>query len=298
MHIDSPSHVFRCLCHYCGKGFSFQYELDKHLLRHHRSKATAAKANSVRHCGQEFVDMATITQHLKAMVRPRPTSPPAPTLGRKVACQECGRTFARKADLQQHQDHTKKHRSTDHKNGVTCKECRRTFACTADLQNHQKATGHEPLKDLIYAASHGYRDAPALTCVACRECRKAFACEADLQQHQHSLKHRGVSDLIPVACEVCQKALIRKGDLQSHQEAFQHNPLSDLSRSVGESPLSMARSSSWSTLTGDIDARCSTFPNSRSVSETSDATGPDEDGTVTPCTIRTPSSGSSVLSVD
>lgn len=34
MHIESSSHVFRCLCRCCGKGFSFQYELDKHLLRH------------------------------------------------------------------------------------------------------------------------------------------------------------------------------------------------------------------------------------------------------------------------
>lgn len=305
-HLESPSHVFRCLCRCCGKGFSFQYELDKHVLRHvpryscygcrlyfkdrrlvfqhcchcgrvlkgqsqinrhccvcgrvlgaqlpidrhccgcgrthkghvaleqylqdqhykpseSRSKPTAAKANSVCHCEYKFVHTVIPAQHLGNMVYTRPGSPPAPKFGMKVACQECGRAFALKADLKQHRDHTR-HQRTDDVISVPCQECRRTFACRADLQNHQKATGHEHSEVLNYSASHVQQDAPAPICVACKKCCKAFACEADLQRHQQSLNHHGVSDLIPVACGVCQKAFIHKEDLQSHQKALKHKP--------------------------------------------------------------------------
>ncbi len=119
------------------------------------------------------------------MVHTRPNGPPAPTFERKVACQECGRTFARKADLQQHQDHTR-HQRIDDLTGATCKGCRKTFACSADLQTHQKSTRHEPVEDRTYGLIYTHQDAPALTSVACIECRKTFACKANLQQHQQS----------------------------------------------------------------------------------------------------------------
>lgn len=367
MHIESSSHVFRLLCRCCGKGFSFQYELDKHLLRHipryicyccqqyfkdkravnehccncgrvlgaqsqidrhccvcgrlhkgqvapdqhlqdkhckppgSRSKPTAAKANSVCHCGQELVDTATLAQQHIPLVQTRPNSPPAPTFERKVACQDCGRTFARKADLQQHRDHTR-HQRIDDLTGATCKGCRKTFACSADLQNHQKSTGHEPVEDRTYGLIYTHQDTPALTSVACRECRKTFACKANLQQHQQSTKHRGVSDLIPVAWKVCRKAFTHKGDLQSHQEALEHKPLSNLTGLVdgtGERPLPIARSSSWSALTGDTSMPdAPRLPRSGSVLVTSDTTGPLENGILTPCITRSPSPGSSALSVD
>lgn len=131
---------------------------------------------------------------------------------------------------------------------------------------------------------------------------KTFACKANLQQHQQSTKHRGVSDLIPVAWKVCRKAFTHKGDLQSHQEALEHKPLSNLTGLVGgtgERPLPIARSSSWSALTGDTSMPdAPRLPRSRSVLVTSDATGPLENGILTPCTTRSPSPGSSALSVD
>ncbi len=280
MHIESSSHVFRCLCRCCGKGFSFQYELDKHLLRHipryicyccqqyfkdkravnehccncgrvlgaqsqidrhccvcgrlhkgqvapdqhlqdkhckppgSRRKPTAAKANSVCHCGQELVDTATLAQQHNDMVHTRPNSPPAPTFERKVACQECGRTFAKSPEV-----------------------------------NWARGGGRPNLWFDLYASGR-----PRSHFRRMQRVPKTFACKANLQQHQQSTKHRGASDLIPVAWKVCRKAFTHKGDLQSHQEALEHKPLSNLTGLVGgtgERPLPIARSSSWSALTGD-----------------------------------------------
>ncbi|PIO27710.1 hypothetical protein AB205_0185140 [Aquarana catesbeiana] len=105
---------------------------------------------------------------------------------RPFACPECGKRFAQKPDLEEHQKiHTIER-------PFPCSECWRSFSHKSDLVRHRRThTGERPF--------------------TCSECGKCFAQKSVLNQH-----HRVHNGERPFPCDYCGKCFSQKSILTKH----------------------------------------------------------------------------------
>ncbi|XP_040177772.1 oocyte zinc finger protein XlCOF7.1-like isoform X3 [Rana temporaria] len=105
---------------------------------------------------------------------------------RPFACPECGKRFAQKPDLEEHQKiHTIER-------PFPCSECWRSFSHKSDLVRHRRThTGERPF--------------------ICSECGKCFAQKSVLNQH-----HRVHNGERPFPCDYCGKCFSQKSILTKH----------------------------------------------------------------------------------
>ncbi|XP_068112796.1 zinc finger protein 436-like isoform X2 [Hyperolius riggenbachi] len=107
-------------------------------------------------------------------------------LERPFSCPECGKRFAQKPDLEEHQKmHTIER-------PFPCSECWRSFSHKSDLVRHRRThTGERPF--------------------ICTECGKCFAQKSVLNQH-----HRVHNGERPFSCDYCGKCFSQKSILTKH----------------------------------------------------------------------------------
>ena len=107
----------------------------------------------------------------------------------KFACEECGKSFAKKAGLDSH----KKTHSSNHQNSHACETCGKSFANARNLSVHIR----------IHTGERPYR---------CDDCGKTFTQRSMLTVHRRI--HTGER---PYSCDVCGKNFYQSDHLTKHR---------------------------------------------------------------------------------
>uniref|UniRef100_UPI00358DEE20 histone-lysine N-methyltransferase PRDM9-like n=1 Tax=Myxine glutinosa TaxID=7769 RepID=UPI00358DEE20 len=215
-HLMQHSAIRPHVCTLCGRGFAYPSELRAHEARH-ANEPQRPRGPICNACGLACSSAAMLKQH-KALVHHEVTDnlrgQPANSNPATFCCQECGRTFQYRSQLQNHalshcdvrpyicaecgmefvQSHHLKQHMLIHK-GIKehkCDVCGRGFTLQANMKRHM----------LTHSSERQY---------ACSLCHKAFTQKQTLKAHMivHSEKK-------PFKCKVCNKEFNRLHNLMGH----------------------------------------------------------------------------------
>jgi len=189
---------FRCAT--CGKVFPKRYYLVTHERRHSDERPFPCSE-----CGLRFKQPGQVQRH----VQRRHSGGARPHM-----CQTCGRTFAVKSDLKDHE------RIHSGERVHMCDQCGRRFRTRGILRVHERQhTGAMP-----FACAHCGRRFAQLSNklkheivhtgafpLHCEQCGRGFADTSALRRHE--LYHSG---LRPHECSICGRAFALKNSLKSH----------------------------------------------------------------------------------
>ncbi|XP_060740871.1 uncharacterized protein LOC132855719 isoform X1 [Tachysurus vachellii] len=186
-------------CAYCGKGFTYQRNLQQHQHCH-----TGESLYQCSQCGKSFTLQSSLQLHQRIHTGEKPYECPRCLESfndqidlqahqhihrgdKPYECLQCGKSFSERGALQRHQHiHTGK-------KPYHCLECGRSFTQQCNLQIHQRIhTGEKPYH--------------------CSQCGKSFNQQSNLQKHQHI--HTGEK---PYRCSDCGKSFTQQSNLQKHR---------------------------------------------------------------------------------
>ncbi|XP_078667162.1 histone-lysine N-methyltransferase PRDM9-like [Branchiostoma floridae x Branchiostoma belcheri] len=189
-------------CSRCGKLFSTQDYLDRHVKTH--ADMSGVKRHKCKHCNYSTDITVDLKKHMVTHTGERP-----------FKCPTCGKGFTRKDNLRTHERvHTGEkryrceecgkafnlqHHLTSHMlthSGLqphVCTQCGKGFTTSSYLQKHMRIhTGEKPYK--------------------CEHCEMAFIDRASLKSH---VIHTHTREF-PLRCQVCHKGFMTPGELKTH----------------------------------------------------------------------------------
>ncbi|KAM4033141.1 uncharacterized protein ACNLHF_020145 [Anomaloglossus baeobatrachus] len=197
------------ICSDCGKCFSWQSHLIKHMRSH-----TGEKPFSCEECGKRFSEKSDLFRHQRTH-----------TGAKLFSCSECGKCFKQKWGLVKHQ------RSHTGAKPYSCSECGKEYNDKSNLIRHQWVhTGVKQFSCLECGALFTKNSSlvthkkihTGVKPFSCPECGKCFIQNSDLVRHRKT--HTGEK---PFPCPDCEKSFTKKSILISHQKIHaEQKPLS------------------------------------------------------------------------
>ena len=217
------SHV----CKQCGKAFSLQHDLKRHLLKHESDKSQGIQSHAR---ATDNINVSTTISESHQGLETHPST-----------CSQCSKTFTNPGSFKRHmlshtrvkshlcptcgEEFTSKSRLNKHMvahNTHECSFCEKKFSKLSHLTGH--LTTHTGVKPHICSfCQKKYADPRSLKLHMfshtgekpheCSQCKKRFTTTSRLKTHMYT--HTGEK---PYICSICQKGFTRHNALNSHLE--------------------------------------------------------------------------------
>ncbi|XP_065065660.1 uncharacterized protein LOC135691653 isoform X1 [Rhopilema esculentum] len=206
MDVDLPEDQRKYLCKEdgCGKKFSLQSDLNKHIFEH-----TGVHPHQCKECNSYFSSSGNLGKHVRRIHRGvKISESKADSSDERFKCTLCEKVFSNAASLREHgRIHTGER--------IKCSKCSSTFVQRSGLRKHLRCLRcpglkkemedrGEDAKPKIYKRSRTWK---------CNECDKFFLGPSDLKAH--SRVHSGER---PFTCSICGKSFTQPGNLTKHEK--------------------------------------------------------------------------------
>ncbi|XP_037869668.1 zinc finger protein ZFP2 [Bombyx mori] len=183
----SPGEGF---CAECDIRFTTLEAWKRHMIcsiNHRYDNSLKCKICNIKYSSADSFTVH-MKEHLKSLKRHR--GPPGDTGQTKVACDQCGGSFANKSKLQAHIN--RMHLGIKYNKDIVCEVCGKKFSSNAFLRYHQRIhTGEKPY--------------------SCETCSRRFTEKNQLRIHVRT--HTGEK---PYCCIVCGRSFSQKPALNRH----------------------------------------------------------------------------------
>lgn len=211
MHLIAHKRMHRCSCETCGKCFTGQLRLRRHMRRVHNNMGTRTKHHfTCEHCGKCYQHQRRYDNHLRrdCAKNPEVSSSVRPPDGFAYMCDVCGISCRNLARLNRHM--------ATHENRFICGLCRSHFQTESQLSLHQthvhrdtEGSKSKPVaKQLEKIALELDLPSKMLQCDLCgRLLKSQLSLKQHLNTHQEK-KHR---------CGTCGKGFFKAKHLACHQ---------------------------------------------------------------------------------
>ncbi|KAL4641691.1 zinc finger protein 490-like isoform X1 [Arapaima gigas] len=231
-------------CNHCGRNFSKEWILRRHMRKHSDGGGLEARAasHSCPHCSRSFKQRKGLVSHLHSHSGAKPyscsvcnqrfTRPESLNKHRRLhsgvkpfSCSLCPRRFFRsdglKSHMRTHEEGRKPLPSPTLPKLCMCTHCGKAFSSITQVANHERThTGEKPYECML--CHKRFRHAGALSVHrithqrerphVCPRCPKTFRCSKHLKRHL--VTH---SDARPFTCDHCPLTFRTANELKGHK---------------------------------------------------------------------------------